>query len=422
MKKTFYSIFIVLFSIININAQSWLPVGGGTNDPIGSMCVFNNELYVGGNFISAGGIAANGCAKWNGSNWAAVNSPGNQIQCMIVYNNELYEGGSMGFSKFDGINWIPLDSNGLFGHVEHLEIFNNKLYVSGSPGYICEWNGSTLNIIGFASASVLGLRGFNSELYVTGYFNNINGVPASGIAKWNGSTWSALGNGILGGTAGSMEVFNNELYVGGGFNASAGNADDYLMKWTGTSWLPVGANFSGGISGLTGVGEIKLINGNLYVGGNFTSVHGFGANQIAYTNNNTWYPMGAGLNSYVYQVIAFQNSIYAAGYFTTSGSNLTLHIAKWDTPTEIDQIIKPINNIYFSPNPFNIETVLKSDFGLQNTTLSIYNQLGQQIKRIALTNDNQTKIERGHLSNGLYTYQLTQENKIIQVGKLVITD
>src|SRR5689334_24518190 len=47
---------------------------------------------------------------------------------------------------------------------------------------------------GVSSANALLVSG--SDLYVGGGFTNAGGVPASHIAKWDGSNWSALGGGL----------------------------------------------------------------------------------------------------------------------------------------------------------------------------------------------------------------------------------
>ena len=45
---------------------------------------------------------------------------------------------------------------------------------------------------------VLALAMSGSELYAAGYFTMAGGVAANYIAKWNGSTWTALGSGVGG--------------------------------------------------------------------------------------------------------------------------------------------------------------------------------------------------------------------------------
>src|SRR5678816_2435110 len=54
----------------------------------------------------------------------------------------------------------------------------------------------------------------NGNLYIGGNFKSVNGVPASNVAVWNGSTWNSLGSGITG-TVLSMKLVGNDLFVGG---------------------------------------------------------------------------------------------------------------------------------------------------------------------------------------------------------------
>jgi hypothetical protein len=49
------------------------------------------------------------------------------------------------------------------------------------------------------NSSVYSLAVSGSDLYAGGEFTKASGVAANRIAKWNGSSWTALGSG-LGGT------------------------------------------------------------------------------------------------------------------------------------------------------------------------------------------------------------------------------
>jgi len=61
------------------NGTNWVSVGGGIGDPsmwcchVNALSVYNNELYAGGNFTSAGGNSIATLAKWDSSNWSAIN-------------------------------------------------------------------------------------------------------------------------------------------------------------------------------------------------------------------------------------------------------------------------------------------------------------------------------------------------------------
>ena len=55
------------------DSRSWHPVGLGVNGTIRAMAVFNGALYVGGDFVNAGGVPGTAnLAAWNGATWFSV--------------------------------------------------------------------------------------------------------------------------------------------------------------------------------------------------------------------------------------------------------------------------------------------------------------------------------------------------------------
>ncbi len=126
--------------ISSVNAQNcWsaLSTGAGQNtytDAVTAMATFNGNLIIGGYFDTVGGIPANDIAAWNGSSWTAL-GPGinkkiyggfyNGINAMAVFNNELYVGGSFdtaggmpvnGIAKWDGTSWTSV-GGGITGYI-----------------------------------------------------------------------------------------------------------------------------------------------------------------------------------------------------------------------------------------------------------------------------------------------------------------
>src|ERR1051325_3976112 len=59
----------------------------------------------------------------------------------------------------------------------------------------------------------------SGNLYIGGGFTNVGGAFANGIAKWDGSQWTALGPG-LNGEVDALAVSGNDLYVGGDFKGA----------------------------------------------------------------------------------------------------------------------------------------------------------------------------------------------------------
>lgn len=80
------------------------------------------------------------------------------------------------------------------------------------------------------------------------------------------------------------------------------------------------------------------------------------------------------------------------------------------------------NKIFISKNPFSSETTLNSVYILKNAILTLSNSLGQEVKRIKNICGQTITLSRDNLSGGLYFFSLTQDNKTILTGKLIITD
>jgi hypothetical protein len=127
---------------------------------VSAMAVSGGELYVGGHFRNVGGIVANNIARWDGSDWVALGSgiPGSvRVYALAVSGGEVYAAGDF--------SWSALGAGVSRGGTVALAL---ALTVSGG------------------------------ELYAGGSFTTAGGVAATNIAKWNGSSWSALGSGIPG--------------------------------------------------------------------------------------------------------------------------------------------------------------------------------------------------------------------------------
>ena len=164
------------------------------------------------------------------------------------------------------------------------------------------------------------------NLYIGGLFNRVGGVSATNVAKWNGTTWSALGSG-----AGSrysrinaLAVSGSNLYVGGQFDMAGGNAATNLVKWNGSAWSSLGTGLNGDVYALAASGS------DLYVGGYFTSAGGKSANHIAKWNGSTWSSLGAGLNDGVWALAVLGGNLYAGGYFSRAGVTNANRVAKWN--------------------------------------------------------------------------------------------
>ncbi len=344
------------------NGFSWSTLGsgmaGGDDPSVNALaCDSSGNLYAGGGFITAGGVAANRIAKWNPatSSWSTLGSgmaggdyPYVSTLAFDVSGN-LYAGG--GFIMAGGVTvnriakWNPGTSSwsaigsGMAGgdpYVSALAFDSSRnLYAGGgfitaggvTVNRIAKWNGSSWSALGSGldgdvSAIVCDSSG---NLYTGGYFTIAGGVAANCIAKWNGSSWSALGSGLDEGVAALAFDLSGNLYAG---RWLAGEVPaNGIAKWNGTTWYTVGKNVLGIDGDVTALAFDP--SGNLYVGGGFYNAGGVAVNRIAKWNGSSWSALGSGLDGNVYTLVCDSSgNLYAGGEFYTADD--VNGIAKWN--------------------------------------------------------------------------------------------
>ncbi|MEI7743086.1 MAG: fibronectin type III domain-containing protein [Chloroflexota bacterium] len=189
--------------------------------------------------------------------------------------------------------------------------------------------------------------GPDGRLYVFGTFTNAGGDPtADYLAVFDPATggWSGLGSNGAGDGAFNSDVFditwfNGLLYAGGGFqNAGGISGASGIAAWNGTSWTKRGslAVPSGIVYALASSG------GTLYAGGAFYDVGGdLTADHVAAFDGFTWHGLGTdgaggpALNGVVFALQALPDGrVFAGGMFVDAGlSGHADHVAWWDPGT-----------------------------------------------------------------------------------------
>jgi len=124
---------------------------------------------------------------------------------------------------------------------------------------------------------------WNGDLYVGGDFTSIGGVTTTGIARWSGGSWYAVGGGIGTGYVVDICVYNNELYCLGTSSNLAGTGRNYFAKWNGTSWSGVGGSDLSDAAYALYVWDSKLL-----IGGQFFTAGGTSAFCIASWNGSSF--------------------------------------------------------------------------------------------------------------------------------------
>lgn len=206
-------------------------------------------------------------------------------------------------ATWDGSQWTPLGT-GLNGTSTALVVHNGELVVAGDRK-VHRWTGGAWQQFGAYAvttntASVDAMVVWNGDLYVGGRFDTFAGFTANNVARWNGSTWSPLGAGVLssptwvGAWVAALAVYQNVLYVGGAFATAGGVASANLAIWNGTTWVAT-AGCNDSVRCLATRIGTSATNSFLFAGGAFTSVGGVPVDKVAryQGTTNTWTAMGS---------------------------------------------------------------------------------------------------------------------------------
>lgn len=184
----------------------------------------------------------------------------------------------------------------------------------------------------------------NGTLYLVGNFSNAyqsNHYSVDGtkdIARWDGSSWSAVGYGA--GSYGSITAVavvdnggtSHGVYVGGSFEQMRNNATTStdalgIAFWNGMYWSAVGGGLDGEVRALA----YNQKTGSLYAAGSFRNAYSYGnvgqqtLNGIGKWTPNGWQPLGNGINGVNNLLVTddgktvFASGIGSGAYKNTSG-------------------------------------------------------------------------------------------------------
>lgn len=176
----------------------------------------------------------------------------------------------------------------------------------------------------------------NGDLVIGGAFRRIGALAVNGLGFFDGAAWSAAGTGVdipNGGYSSqvlAMAVLpNGDVVIGGGFTAVSGVATSGLARWDGAQWHALGA-FAGQVTAMA-----TRPNGNLVVTGQFPGPgYNYNAN-IAEWDGAAWTTYGGGIGAYgVAVAVLSTGDVVVTGSFNyAGGASGVLRIARWDGST-----------------------------------------------------------------------------------------
>ncbi len=302
----------------------------GLNDDVYAIAMNGNDIYVGGDFTTAGGDTVNFIAKWDGTSWSSLGGGMNgTIFALAMDGDTLYAGGffttaggvpANRIAKWDGTNWSSL-GDGTDGGVYSIAFSGTDIYAGGgfitaggvTANGIAKWNGTTWSALGSGmDLAVFSVATIGSTLYAGGPFTSAGGTSVNYIAKWNGATWSPLGSGVSYWVQ-ALLADNTTLYVGGDFGNAGGIYSPGIARWNGTTWSAIGSGIN------STVRSLSVQGGKLYAGGW----------QVYVWDGGTWSTNGNSPNNLIHSLAAAINdTIYAGGSFTSTANTPSLHFGR----------------------------------------------------------------------------------------------
>jgi len=339
---------------------------------VGAITISGDDVYVGGNFVTAGGVTANGIARWNRvtQTWSALGSGmiGTRyypsVKAIAISGSDVYVGGS--FSAAGGVS-----ASG----IAKWDTLTNT------------WSAVGNGIGGSTSPTVYELAASGNVVYVGGAFSTAGNIAASNIARWDTSSndWSALGDGTNDAVL-AFGIAGSSVYIGGSFLMAGGNSVAHLARWDAGIWSVFDTGKSNGIVGY--VNTVAVDGSDVYVGGTFTTAGRIAANRVARWDGRAWSALGDGVNGKVLAIAVNGNEVYVGGEFTTAGGISANNIARWNTVTNtwsalgngVDGSVNAIaisgDTVYIGGNFTSAGSITASRIARWNATTQTWTALG----------------------------------------------
>ncbi len=400
----------------DVDAGTWRTLGTGVNGAVRTVAANGTDLYVGGTFTIAGIYQAYYVARWDGTAWTRLGIGTNgQVEVLQLCPNgaggyDLYAGGNFTraggvtvnrLAKWDGTAWSALGT-GFNNWVEAIAFADN-----GAGGY---------------------------DVYAGGQFTTAGDVPANRIAKWDGTAWSPLGSGLAEVTGTGFPAVVEELlvsndgagglvlYAGGLFTEAGGLRVGHIAKWDGTSWSALGSGLDWSVHAM------DMRDGALHVGGAFLNAGGMPAAGIATWDGTTWSPLGDGLTPGIDMLIFDGDDMYVGGINTRAGCTPSYFFGRQRrgmiSGIGSDLPAADVALAQNAPNPFNPLTEIS--FRLERSshaTLRVYDTRGRVVATLVdgalAAGDHRVSFSARGLASGLYMYRL-EAGGVVESRKMML--
>jgi hypothetical protein len=243
--------------------------------------------------------------------------------------------------------WEALGPSFSLGEVQDIVAWDDgggeDIYATGNGSLfddIARWDGSSWTPLGEGLSSeayclVVHDDGAGESLWAGGLFLSAGGKAAKRIARWDGGEWFPTGVGLATtafAMCSSAVGGSPALYVVHPGWTPGETGETKLARWQGGAWSSFGDAGSANVQAL-----VEFDDGSgpaLYLGGSFSSIDGVPANSIAKFDGTSWSDVGGGVNSLIYDLDVVDDgsgpALWACGIFTLAGGVAVNKVARWD--------------------------------------------------------------------------------------------
>lgn len=310
-------------------------------------------------------------------------TPGGTVFVIKQIDSLLYVGGGFVYAgdkkvnniaTWDGLNWDSLGSgDGSSSGVLDICKYNNKIYKGGY--WFAKWNDTTWSAVGsgLTISSPIEALEYKDILFLGGGVIKINSINVHCVANWNDTNYYGLNGGVTGAFEHvyALSVFNNELIVGGVFS-NAGSIEAYnIARWDGTNWNAMDTGVSADVYSMV----VDTINNFLYVGGGLDNAGGTAGvstpSGIARWDGFQWDSLSNDVVMYPLAMEFYRNKLFVAGGFydqygiTYQGDTLN-RIAYWNG-NKWEPCGKGLNNTARALEVYNDELYVGGHFSTAGT-------------------------------------------------------
>lgn len=330
------------------DGTAWNALATGFNDRITSLAVLpNGNVVAGGYFTYAGSGPVGRIAVTDGTSWSSLGSGMTSTTLSSPYvrllavapNGDLFAAGyfthaggvaAAGIARWDGTAWWPLGAFNNSSLNAMLVTSNGDLVVAGNFSTIggvtakgvARWDGVAWHAMGAGMTSTVRALAVlpNGDPVAAGDFLMADGVVANRVASWDGTTWAPLGAGLPGNASSLVVMANGDLVATGTFGMN--------QRWNGSSWSSLGSGLAGAPNAL-----LSLPNGDLLAGGLSSLVTVSGLVTMARWSAGSWTPLPTWpAGSVLAMVRQVDGSIAVGGTFAAVGSQTSAYLARLTTP------------------------------------------------------------------------------------------